>query len=127
MNPYTLNYITKYGKNPEITIADNSNAIGYVDIPETIRGYSVTEIDDSAFKYAYSLTGVTIPDSVVTIGNLAFYDCVKLSTVTIGRGVTSIGNHAFHFCTKLTSIAIPASVITIGIEAFPETAIITRY
>ena len=70
------------------------------------------------FNYCSSLTSVTIPDSVTSIGEAAFADCAKLTSVTIPHSVTSIGEGAFAGCTKLTSITIPSSVQSIGPEAF---------
>ena len=48
-----------------------------------------------AFSGCTSLTSVTIPDSVTSIGNNAFEYCTALTSVTIGNGVTSIGGYAF--------------------------------
>ena len=64
----------------------------------TIPG-SITSIGDSAFRGCTSLTSITIPDSVTTIGSSAFYGCTSLTSVTIGKGVTSIGKNAFSGCT----------------------------
>ena len=75
-------------------------------------------IGAEAFKNNSSLTIVTIPNSVTSIGNNAFYDCTRLINVTIGNGVTSIGDYAFEYCSSLTSITIPNSVTSIGNEAF---------
>ena len=48
----------------------------------------------------------------------AFRDCTNLIGITIPNSVTSIGYAAFFFCNSLTNIAIPDSVTNIGDEAF---------
>lgn len=61
---------------------------------------------------------VTIPDSVISIGEAAFMDCEDLERVTIGKSVESIGEAAFFYCTSLKGITIPDNVKTIGARAF---------
>lgn len=51
-----------------------------------------------------SITSVTIPNSVVGIGNSAFYGCSGLTYVTIPNSVTSIGTNAFYDCTNIREI-----------------------
>ncbi|MGM9820441.1 MAG: leucine-rich repeat protein [Candidatus Onthomorpha sp.] len=51
-----------------------------------------------------SLTSVTIPNSVTSIGNNAFRDCNNLTSVTIGNSVTSISSSAFSGCSSLTTL-----------------------
>ncbi|MBR1958572.1 MAG: leucine-rich repeat domain-containing protein, partial [Tidjanibacter sp.] len=65
-----------------------------------------------------SLTSITIPDSVVSIGSYAFQNCSSLTSVTIGNGVSKIGGHAFQNCSSLTSVTIGNGVTTIGGSAF---------
>ena len=79
---------------------------------------SVTTIGDYAFRDCYSLTSVTIPDSVTTIGEWAFDSCSSLTSVTIPNSVTTIKLSAFGYCSSLTSVTIPDSVTTIGTWAF---------
>ena len=82
------------------------------------RVYQVTAIADQAFMGCTSLTSVTIPTSVITIGGEAFYECIGLTSVSISGPVTSIGDYAFTECIGLTSITIPQSVTSIGYAAF---------
>ena len=89
---------------------------GSITIPSTLGGYTVTEIDDSAFYYC-SITGVTIPNTVKRIGEDAFAWCYKLSALTIGSGVKTIGHSAF-YQTALTTVTIPNSVTSIDDFAF---------
>jgi len=79
---------------------------------------SVTNIGDYAFSQCMALPSVIIPNSVINIGNDAFNDCGNLTSVTIGNSVTSIGTNAFTFCVNLLSVTIPASVTNIEYNAF---------
>ena len=106
----------------QATITGYSGAGGAVDIPAVVNGISVVKVGDGwppIFGDGNStVTSVTIPDSVTSIGLYAFYECTNLTSVTIGNSVTSIGLYAFYFCTSLTSITIPDSVTSIGDYAF---------
>ena len=81
---------------------------------------SVNSIGDYAFSNCESLENVAIPDSVTSIGEWAFYYCKSLECVTIPDSVTSIGKWAFSFCTYLESVTIPNSVASIGKSAFRD-------
>ena len=86
-------------------------------------GYNIelgwtTYIPKSVFMYNSSLTSVTIPEGVTSIGDSAFFYCSSLTSITIPDSVTSIGKHAFSGCTGLTSVIIPNGLKSIGAEAF---------
>ena len=51
-----------------------------------------------AFDYCYSLTSITIPKSVTSIGSGTFQNCYSLTSIVIPNGVTSIGANAFTDC-----------------------------
>jgi hypothetical protein len=76
---------------------------------------SVTSIGDYAF-YQNSLTHLTIPDSVITIGVAAFWKN-QLTGISISDSVITIGAWAFD-SNQLTSVSIPNSVTTIEKGAF---------
>ena len=65
-----------------------------------------------------SISAVSLPQGLTSIGNYAFYDCSSLASIIIPNSITSIGDYAFYTCFSLTSIAIPESVINIGEKAF---------
>lgn len=54
--------------------------------------------------YKTTLTSVTLPTTLKSIGGSAFYYCYALSgTLTIPAGVTSIGSYALYGCTGLSA------------------------
>jgi hypothetical protein len=73
----------------------------------TIKGYN--KIGYGAFSNLPSLTKVSIPSSVKTIGDYAFQNCAKLASVVIpvDSQLISIGNFAFQGCPANTSVTIP--------------------
>ena len=75
-------------------------------------------IPSNAFNYCSSLTDVSIPETVTSIGTQAFYNCTGLTAITIPESVTSIGRDAFKNCISLTEVTIPSSVTNIGSRAF---------
>ena len=85
---------------------------------------SVTSIGDSAFS-GCGLTSIVIPDSVTSIGDSTFSGCHNITNITISNNVTSIGNYAFNYCTRLTSVTIGGGVTSIGKFAFEECSNLT--
>ena len=83
-------------------------------------------IANYAFSSCESLTDITIPDSVTSIGEGAFYYCTGLTSITIANSVKSIGESAFEYCTKLTDIKIPNSVTDIADKTFKECTALTK-
>ncbi|GAB6392407.1 MAG: leucine-rich repeat protein [Treponematales bacterium] len=75
------------------------------------------------FYLLLSLTSVTIPDSVTSIGVLAFDTCSSLTSVTIPNGVTRIESWAFSYCSSLTSVTFAGSAAVVyGATSFPSGA-----
>ncbi len=110
------------GETGEVEVGPNLDARGAITIPATItddsgNSYTVISIGDGAFENS-SITSVTIPDSVTSIGDGAFLKCRSLTSVTIPGSVTSIGDYAFDYCLSLTSVNIPDGVTSIGNRAF---------
>lgn len=107
--------------NNEVTITgfDQSCGVTEVVVPSTVEGYPVTSIS-SAFKECSSVTSITLPDSLKTIGDYAFYGCSSLTSITIPDGVTAIPSCAFAGCYALESISLPDSITSIGKSAFRD-------
>ena len=75
-----------------------------------------------AFCDCSSLTSVTIPNSVTSIGNMAFCDCRNLTSVTIPNSVTFIGYAAFTNCwlANIYCYIINPSSVSVGDFLFME-------
>ena len=98
-----VNYTAKFAVKDEMSIFSFTSAFD---------ACTITGIKDK------TVTDITIPDYVTSIGSYAFYGCSSLTSVTIGNGVTSIGMQTFKDCSRLTSVTIPNSVKSIGNNAF---------
>ena len=75
-------------------------------------------LNKGAFAGCSSLTNITLPNSVTSIGFRAFKNCSSLTSITIPNGVTGIGDGTFSDCPRLVSITIPKSVTSIDYLAF---------
>ena len=100
----------------------------------------VTAIGDSSFRYCRHLTGLTLPDSVTTIGGHAFSEsglesielpahmeslkdrvfegCKQLTHVVLPRKLTGVPYGTFTECTALESVVLPADLTEIDTSAF---------
>ena len=115
-------------------------------VPEKLKEVIITapcvRIGNNAFQNCYSITNITIPDSVISIGEDAFsgtayYNNLSnwtnrvlyidnhlikaLTSITsydIKQGTKTIAASAFKDCSSLTNISIPEGVSSIGSYAF---------
>jgi len=113
--------LTKYnGPGGDVVIPSGVTAIqGYAikNLPGPPYTDSYTETTSPAFAGCTTVTSVTIPDGVTSIGVNAFAGCTNLTSVKIPDSVTDIGSGAFCGCTSLKSISIPDGVTAIhGVE-----------
>ena len=94
---------------------------GDVIIPEKISDegidYAVTSLSSLCFNACDELTSVTLPNSIVAIGDKCFSNS-GLVSVILPNGITSLGDECFLSCTKLASIIIPKGVTTLGNYCF---------
>ena len=88
-------------------------------ILHVVVGEGITEIGNKAFyTQFYNLQTLTLPSTLMYIGNQAFYGCGKLQNVTFPAGLKGIGFSAFGDCLSMTQVILPDSVMVIGGGAF---------
>lgn len=88
-------------------------------VPEGIE-----KIAPNAFKGQSSVKSISLPASLMEIGDAAFSSCINLTSVEFrkdqdgARKLATIGNNAFEYCQALTSVEVPATVTSLGTKAF---------
>jgi hypothetical protein len=92
---------------------------GDVVIPEIAtydgKNYIVTKIGDYAFSEYdltdgnHLITSVTMPETIIEIGNSAFKNCVLITDLTLPKNLQDIGEYAFAN-TGITEIVVPDDV-----------------
>jgi len=116
---FTLIYNTEY------SVSIGTATATFISIPKMYKGLPVTRIEEKGFYEYTTMTNISIPDSVTSIGFSAFSGCSSLTSITIPNSVTSIGIFAFENCSSLTNVTIPNSVTSIGYSTFSNCTSLT--
>ena len=83
----------------------------------------ITGVGDVAFACCETMTSLSLPDSLKSIGIAAFSDCPGLKSVVIPDGVTELADFVFNSCTNLAEVTLPSKLESIGFATFAATAI----
>lgn len=91
-----------------------------VEIPATNNGLTVVKIAPQVFYSNEMVREVSIPDTIVEIGERAFSLCVNLEKVNISASsqLKKIGARAFFSTERLHTINLPSELLEVGDEAF---------
>ena len=98
-----------------VAIADNaflSSSLSAITIPA-----SVLTIGEGAFRSTRNLTTMTIPATVQVVGAQLFVSSA-IQTAVILAPITEIAQSMFASCAQLVSITIPATVTSVSASAF---------
>jgi hypothetical protein len=90
---------------------------GSTAIPET-KTYAYL-----ARTYADRVTGIILPNAVVTIGTFAFNGLSSLTHITLPSSLTSFGNSVFSGCKSLSFIDIPVGVTSLTNNLFANSGL----
>ncbi len=116
-------YITDLTKWAQVSVASADSLPGKrlflngVEIKDVVIPSGVTSIGSYAFSFA-SLTSVTVPDTVKTIGEGAFHYCTNLQSIKLSKNLTEIPKNMLYGASSLKTVVIPNTVKTIGESAF---------
>lgn len=91
--------------NNQITITRYTGPTGSITVPSTIDALPVVAIAPKAFQNTPP-SSVTIPDSVLTIGDEAFALDFALTNVVMGKGLVTLGKNVFTQSYGLQAIAV---------------------
>lgn len=92
-----------------------ADTFGNVIISEYWDSRLVSEI--GIFSNCVTMTNITLPISIKSIGAMAFFGCSGLKPINIPNNVTNIGLMAFSFC-NFTNFILPDSIVNINAYAF---------
>lgn len=98
-------------KNIGEALRSNENAKVNLDLSETTGLTKIEDFEINGYWYrifdlCVNLTGIKIPESVVSICNGVFCGCAGLTDVKIPKSVTSIGYNAFTGCRNVIRLSI---------------------
>eukprot|EP01036_Dinobryon_divergens_P031381 gene31381-40769_t len=119
VNAFALNSVLANVTLPTSLLVIDEQAFGWFcsKLQSLVIPTSVTVIAGYAFRYG-GLTKVTVPSSVVSVGDYVFSSCTALTSMSLPTSLTYIPNYFCQSCTSLQSLVVPTLVTSIGIGAF---------
>ena len=112
--------VTYYKWNPH-GYPEGYDGIHIITIPSQVtysgQSFIVSRIGTNAFFKSYSLTTISLPNSMKEIDEQAFFES-NITTVNFSNGLELIDAYAFSGCKNLTSINLPNGLKTVGFSAF---------
>lgn len=112
-----------------IITAYSDSTLSEAIIPDSINGETIIGLGTDLFNNFTNLTSITIPPTVVSIGDTCFKNCNMLSYFSIDESsssssLQSIGDNCFESA-GFSSFILPSSVQTIGKMLFLNSGILT--
>ena len=105
--------ITSLGNGLFYLLSESHESMTSVTVPDT-----VVKIGDACFKSCSALQSVSLPESLSIIVSRAFMDCTSLRSIEIPENVTKMYDATFAGCTSLESVKLPSSQEKLGCSVF---------
>lgn len=102
------------------TISGYKSNSAIVEIPSTIDGYEIKNVDESAFKDNTVIKIVKFNENMRNINDYSFYNCSSLRSITFPDSLRKISEYAFANCPLLASVSITNAVV-VAETAFDDT------
>ena len=117
------------GSAGEVQIGDGENAMtglsGQITVPSEVRSagntYKVTAVAYKAFMDS-RITGITLPETVKTIGDHAFHGS-SLTSFVMPESITEIGAYSFSGTASLPSVTVSSKLAKISANAFSSSGL----
>ncbi|MDD6021779.1 MAG: fibronectin type III domain-containing protein [Oscillospiraceae bacterium] len=120
------------GKSAEVYKYDGGG--GNVVIPSKVNGATVTSVGNYAFAEEYGkteaskrITGVSLPETVRSVGKGAFMECSSLKYIDLPMSVTTLGDAVFWYCENLEKLSAFSELKSIGTNVFGRCSKLTVY
>jgi hypothetical protein len=111
--------------NPMFDSRDNCNAIIVTATNTLVHGCNSSSIPegieviaDSAFSQRRNLSHISIPDSVVYLGEFAFLGCYSLESEIKLQGIHQVTRSCFDGCSSLKKVSIGSGIESVESGAF---------
>ena len=116
---------TRWVFNGKYTSIPDNFLSGLSNVTEVVLGSQITSIGSSAFN-GTSISSITLPDGLQSIGSSAFANCAQLAQpLQLPDGLTILGDNAFQNCSLLPSVVIGSQLATIGQSTFENCTSLT--
>ena len=115
----TITTPTTLGGNP-VTIISASFNTPNTTLKNLTISEGVVQIEGGPILAFCSLTSVSLPTSLVSIGRYVFQDCSSLTSIVLPAGIKTINRGVFSHCTSLASVTMLGAVGSIGSDAFAD-------
>lgn len=100
----SIKYLAYNGTEKVAAVVGHEDSLGSeITIPSSVNGYKVNAIGQKSFA-GTSINKITLPESVVYIGDYSFTKCSNLKSVSFPNDLAHIGTGAFLGCSSLNDV-----------------------
>lgn len=119
-----LQEVNKLTVTGEFNNEDWTSLKGMTNLVEVdLSGLVNTEIPSELFYGNWTVTKVSFPSGLKSIGNSAFRE-MGVEEIVLPEGLETIEDYAFYDCANVTNIELPSTLKTIGYMAFADLGLV---